>query len=224
MRTESRGAHYREDFPHRDDAAVAQANAGDLAERARHLADAGLRAARRQARWSCRPGWRGYGAKDYVDHPDTARAEAEVAALRERLEDAPRFARAAGADALRPICCRDRCAGATNASTSRCREDRHPPGRRELLQTGACSGRRRSMPHARRSASCASTRSEPEIVPRMAELRTRGSRRHDAVHRPERDPRKARPVAAVRLRLPRRHLRQLRACWSTAVRRSPAAR
>ena len=37
------------------------------------------------------PGWRGYGAKDYVDHPDTAARAAEVAALRERLKDAPRF-------------------------------------------------------------------------------------------------------------------------------------
>jgi fumarate reductase flavoprotein subunit len=38
------------------------------------------------------PGWRGYGAKDYIDHPDTARRAAEVAALRERL------AAASGAD------------------------------------------------------------------------------------------------------------------------------
>jgi fumarate reductase flavoprotein subunit len=36
------------------------------------------------------PGWRGYGAKDYVDHPDTAARAAEVAALRGRLKDAPR--------------------------------------------------------------------------------------------------------------------------------------
>jgi fumarate reductase flavoprotein subunit len=41
------------------------------------------------------PGWRGYGAKDYIDHPDTARRAAEVAALRERLlqaQGADRFA------------------------------------------------------------------------------------------------------------------------------------
>jgi fumarate reductase flavoprotein subunit len=36
------------------------------------------------------PGWRGYGAKDYVDHPDTAARAAEVAALRERLASASR--------------------------------------------------------------------------------------------------------------------------------------
>ena len=38
------------------------------------------------------PGWRGYGAKDYTDHPDTPKRAAEVAALRERLKNEPRFA------------------------------------------------------------------------------------------------------------------------------------
>ena len=28
------------------------------------------------------PGWRGYGAKDYVDHPDTPKRAAEVEALK----------------------------------------------------------------------------------------------------------------------------------------------
>ena len=31
------------------------------------------------------PGWRGYGAKDYVDHPATAARAEQVAATRERL-------------------------------------------------------------------------------------------------------------------------------------------
>jgi len=30
------------------------------------------------------PGWRGYGARDYLDHPDSARRIAEVQAIRER--------------------------------------------------------------------------------------------------------------------------------------------
>ena len=38
------------------------------------------------------PGWRGYGAKDYIDHPDTPRRAAEVAALREKMAGADRFA------------------------------------------------------------------------------------------------------------------------------------
>jgi len=43
------------------------------------------------------PGWRGYGAKDYIDHPDTAARQAEVDAVKERIGD--RFARQ---DALLP--------------------------------------------------------------------------------------------------------------------------
>ena len=38
------------------------------------------------------PGWRGYGAKDYIDHPDTPARVAEVDAVKERLADAERFA------------------------------------------------------------------------------------------------------------------------------------
>jgi fumarate reductase flavoprotein subunit len=38
------------------------------------------------------PGWRGYGNKDYVDHPDTAGRAGELAQLRERLQGADRHA------------------------------------------------------------------------------------------------------------------------------------
>jgi fumarate reductase flavoprotein subunit len=38
------------------------------------------------------PGWRGYGAKDYVDHPDTPKRAAEVDALKQKMSNAPRFA------------------------------------------------------------------------------------------------------------------------------------
>ena len=48
-RTESRGAHFRQDFPRRDDARVAEAHAGHVAERRRHVAFAGMGAARRDA-------------------------------------------------------------------------------------------------------------------------------------------------------------------------------
>jgi fumarate reductase flavoprotein subunit len=33
------------------------------------------------------PGWRGYGAKDYTDHPDTAARQAEVDTMKERISD-----------------------------------------------------------------------------------------------------------------------------------------
>ena len=38
------------------------------------------------------PGWRGYGAKDYVDHPDTPRAPREVEAMQAKLARPDRFA------------------------------------------------------------------------------------------------------------------------------------
>jgi fumarate reductase flavoprotein subunit len=91
VRTESRGAHYREDFPRRDDAQwlkrtlATWPGAGDslptLAYEALNVGTMELP-----------PGWRGYGAKDYIDHPDTPVRAAEVAALRERLAGADRFA------------------------------------------------------------------------------------------------------------------------------------
>ena len=90
-RTESRGAHFREDHPARDDAQWLK---------------------RTLASWPCSddtlptlayepidvmgmelpPGWRGYGAKNYVDHPDTPRRAAEVAQMREQLKDQDRHA------------------------------------------------------------------------------------------------------------------------------------
>ncbi len=40
IRTESRGAHFRNDFPRRDDAQWLEAHARDVAARGRHVADA----------------------------------------------------------------------------------------------------------------------------------------------------------------------------------------
>jgi fumarate reductase flavoprotein subunit len=90
-RTESRGAHFRHDHPRRDDAAwlkrtlATWKNAGDtLPTLAWEPIDV--------TRMELPPGWRGYGAKDYVDHPDTASRVAEVEAVRARLEGADRRA------------------------------------------------------------------------------------------------------------------------------------
>jgi fumarate reductase flavoprotein subunit len=90
QRTESRGAHFREDFPRRDDAqwlkrtlAMWKCDADTLPTLSYEPLDV--------MAMELPPGWRGYGAKDYVDHPDTPERAAEVAALRERMKAEPRF-------------------------------------------------------------------------------------------------------------------------------------
>jgi fumarate reductase flavoprotein subunit len=91
QRTESRGAHFREDFPRRDDAQWLKRTLASWREDGDALPtlsyeplDVGT--------MELPPGWRGYGARDYVDHPDTPVRVAEVVALRERMKDAPRHA------------------------------------------------------------------------------------------------------------------------------------
>ena len=99
IRTESRGAHFRQDHPRRNDAewlkrtlAWWKSPGDELPTLTYEPLDV--------ARMELPPGWRGYGAKDYVDHPDTpARAEA-VARLRESMAGADRFALQ---DALMPF-------------------------------------------------------------------------------------------------------------------------
>ena len=69
-RTESRGAHFREDFPRRDDTTWLKrtlATWRDPSDTLPSLAYEPLDVMTMELP----PGWRGYGAKDYVDHPDT---------------------------------------------------------------------------------------------------------------------------------------------------------
>jgi fumarate reductase flavoprotein subunit len=90
VRTESRGAHFRQDYPHRDDAqwlkrTLATWKEGDtLPTLAYEAIDV--------KRMELPPGWRGYGAKDYIDHPDTKARQAEVDATKARLAGTGRFA------------------------------------------------------------------------------------------------------------------------------------
>ena len=90
QRTESRGAHFREDFPRRDDAQWLKRTLATWPRAADTLPTLAYEPLDVMA-MELPPGWRGYGAKDYVDHPDTAARTAAVAALRDRLADAPRF-------------------------------------------------------------------------------------------------------------------------------------
>ena len=90
-RTESRGAHFRHDHPRRDDAqwlkrtlAVWKDEADTLPTLSWEPLDV--------MQMELPPGWRGYGAKDYVDHPDTAARTAEVAMLKTSMTGASRHA------------------------------------------------------------------------------------------------------------------------------------
>ena len=89
-RTESRGAHFRQDYPRRNDAewlkrtlATWPRENDTLPTLAYETLDV--------LKMELPPGWRGYGAKDYIDHPETARRLAEVEALKAQFS-ADRFA------------------------------------------------------------------------------------------------------------------------------------
>jgi fumarate reductase flavoprotein subunit len=90
-RTESRGAHFREDHPRRDDAQW-------LKRTLAHWPDPAAAGPRLDYEaldvpsMELPPGWRGYGNKDYVDHPDTTARAAEVAAIREAKQAEGRHA------------------------------------------------------------------------------------------------------------------------------------
>jgi len=80
QRTESRGAHYRADYPRRD----------DLNWMRRTLArwpspDDRLPALDYEPldimKMELPPGWRGYGARDYIEHPDTGVRQQQVEAI-----------------------------------------------------------------------------------------------------------------------------------------------
>ena len=84
-RTESRGAHYRRDYPRRDDEnwlsrTLASWQEGALAPELsyQHLD---------VMRMEMPPGWRGYGARDHIEHPDAARRQAEIESIDARIED-----------------------------------------------------------------------------------------------------------------------------------------
>jgi fumarate reductase flavoprotein subunit len=89
QRTESRGAHFRADFPRRDDSRWLQRTLATWPRRDDLLPTLEYEPID-VAAMELPPGWRGYGARDYIDHPDTAARSAEVAAIRERMKDASR--------------------------------------------------------------------------------------------------------------------------------------
>jgi fumarate reductase flavoprotein subunit len=86
VRTESRGAHFREDYPRRDDAAWLRRTLATWKSDSDTLPSLAYEALDVK-RMELPPGWRGYGAKDYTDHPDTAVRRTEVEAAKQRIKD-----------------------------------------------------------------------------------------------------------------------------------------
>jgi fumarate reductase flavoprotein subunit len=91
-RTESRGAHYREDYPQRNDkdwlkrTIAVWKSPNDTRPTLSYEAMSVMK-------MELPPGFRGYGAKNYIEHPDTARREQEIEALKAKLgPNADRYA------------------------------------------------------------------------------------------------------------------------------------
>jgi fumarate reductase flavoprotein subunit len=91
VRTESRGAHYREDHPRRNDAEWLKRTLARWSGEKDTLPALTYEALDVNA-MELPPGWRGYGAKDYIDHPDTPTRQHQVNAIRAERERSGRFA------------------------------------------------------------------------------------------------------------------------------------
>jgi succinate dehydrogenase flavoprotein subunit len=90
-RTESRGAHYREDHPRRDDAQWLKRTLATWPDENATLPTLAYEPLDVK-RMELPPGWRGYGTKNHIDHPDTPTRQQEVDALRASMPDASRSA------------------------------------------------------------------------------------------------------------------------------------
>lgn len=80
LRTESRGAHYRDDYPRRDDGTWLKRTLARWTDPAATLPEITYEALDVK-RMELPPGWRGYGERNHIEHPDTAAREAEVESL-----------------------------------------------------------------------------------------------------------------------------------------------
>ena len=85
-RTESRGAHFRQDFPRRDDSQWLKRTLATWRNESDTLPTLDYEPLD-VARMELPPGWRGYGPKDYIDHPETPARQAEVDAVKARVAD-----------------------------------------------------------------------------------------------------------------------------------------
>jgi fumarate reductase flavoprotein subunit len=89
-RTESRGAHFREDFPQRNDQEWLKRTLATWA-RPQDTRPTLSYEPIDVMKMELPPGFRGYGAKNYIEHPDTARRQAQIDAIKQKLEGADRY-------------------------------------------------------------------------------------------------------------------------------------
>ena len=89
QRQESRGAHFREDYPRRNDADWLQRSLAFWPDAERTLPTLRYEALA-ITRMELPPGWRGYGARNAIEHPDTARRQAEIDSIKATLGDVDR--------------------------------------------------------------------------------------------------------------------------------------
>lgn len=92
QRTESRGAHYRADYPRRNDSQWMCRTLATWPDRASDLPVLSYEPLDIM-RMELPPGWRGYGARDYIEHPDTARRQLEIESILANTVDAGRHER-----------------------------------------------------------------------------------------------------------------------------------
>jgi len=79
-RTESRGAHYRDDYPRRDDLNWMRRSLARWPGEDGQLPRIEYEPLDIMA-MELPPGWRGYGARDFIEHPDGARRQAQIEQL-----------------------------------------------------------------------------------------------------------------------------------------------
>jgi succinate dehydrogenase flavoprotein subunit len=77
QRTESRGAHYRADFPQRNDREWLRRTLARWPGEEAELPELSYEALDIM-QMELPPGWRGYGARDYIEHPDTAARQQQI--------------------------------------------------------------------------------------------------------------------------------------------------
>ena len=87
-RTESRGAHYRDDFPQRDDCNWLKRTLTSWPDAEQEKPRVDYEPLDIMT-MELPPGWRGYGARDFIAHPDGARRQAEIDAMQQGVDQQP---------------------------------------------------------------------------------------------------------------------------------------